>query len=357
MNYNARKIASILLGLTSAVGTVACAVLVAKETPKALDKINELKNEKNTKKIEYIKPILKYYWPAIVVGFGSIASSTISNIISIKTEASLIATTTMLSQGIKKYRNKVEEYFGIDTRKFLDSEIEKDNFKKKENVALEDDLYWEEHLGFFRCKPVNLMAALSDLNQRLHTPDPDPNGTFYFTTLSILMEDAQATVIDKNKLKISEHIGWTTDYLCDEYSLKNMWVHPEYTHVINEKTGEYLFTKISFFEDPIYLEDSEISRNNYKSRECYKHNENTLFIRNYPSDNLIEDCNSRIDDIQESFICQKEDCEKKDDDRLRFNPTKPRFITIIDINQLDDKNAPKLEDIPKEDISNENISK
>lgn len=373
MNYKARQITSVLLGLTSAAGTVVTAILVATETPKALKKIEELKSKKDVKKIDYIKALLPVYWPALSVCVGTVASTTISNIISMKTEASLVATSTLVSQGWRKYKGKVQDIFGKDASNLVDQEIAKDDYDyskaSKVKVESEECLYWEEHIGFFKCKPLDLMAAITDLNQRLHTPDPSPNGTFYFTTLAILMKDANAYVYDKDKLKACKNIGWTTDYLCEVYDIKCMWVHANYTTVVKKETGEVLFTKINFFEEPIVLQDTEVSRFKYKSREDYKH-EAECDMHDYDAFDTYgheyNDCDlrttrfmaSKMADIQESFINSKIDCDAVDDDGRRFIPSNPNFTESMkyedgqdyknpDDELLHDSNLPDVNDVPE----------
>lgn len=372
MNYKVRRFVSIGLGLFSAAGTIFTAILVAKETPKALEKIKELK-EKNSKKFNYVKGLIPIYWPAIVMCVGTVASTTISNVISYKTEASLLATSAMLSQGLKKYKNKVKDVLGVDIDNLINNEISKDDYKLLNNNDIKKndgtELYWEENLGFFRCKPLDFMAAIADLNQRLHTPDPDPNGTFYFTTLYILMNDAKAKVYNEDYLNGCKNIGWTTDYLCSMYDIKCMWVHANYTKIIDKDTGELLFTKISFFEDPIFLEDNETSRFDYRSRKEYRHEDRIglhdedafeLYLNNYvdPYDENDENVGSRISEIQEEFIQSKIDCNIEDDDGRRFIPSNPDFTKSIkystgedvsnpDSSILFDYNLPDTKDIPK----------
>lgn len=372
MNYKARQVTAILLGITSAVGTVVSCILVAKETPKALEKIKKLKVTGKPTKMDYIKALIPVYWPALAVCAGTVASTTISNVVSMRTEASLIATSTMLNQGWRKYRGKVQDIFGKDASNLIDQEAAKDDYSyskaNKIKVEPEERLYWEEHLGFFKCKPLNFMAAITDLNQRLHTPDPDPNGTFYFTTLEVLMKDARAHVYDKNKLLACKNIGWTTDYLCEVYDMKCMWVHAEYTNVVRKETGEVLFTKIGFFEEPIVLQESEVSRFKYKSREDYAH-EAECDMHDYDAFNMYshgrqdydqddETCGSKITDIQESFINSKIDCDTVDDDGRRFIPSNPSFSACMkyedgkdydnpDNELLYDSHLPDSKDIPE----------
>lgn len=357
MNYRARRAGSIVLGLLSAAGTVITAILVAKETPKALERINKLKQTKEKiKPIEYFKELAPVYWPAGVVCLGTIASTTISQVISMKTEASLIATSTVLSQGWRQYKGKVKEFLGIKNERLISDEISKEEFNKNINtlkLTPGEKLYWEEHIGFFSCEERNLLTALSDLNQRLHTPDPSPDGTFYFTTLYFLLKDAKAKVFDKEKYEACKNIGWTTDYLCEVYELSCMWVHPYYKNAIKKETGEVLFTKLGFWEDPIFLIESETSRERYVSREEYEHNA------------MIDMCDANEDmidydalalsthgyqdikgsSLEKEFINQKQDCDRVNDNGRRFQPSDLKTTTQNSYIE-DDESLPCESDIP-----------
>ena len=352
MNYKARRASSLILGLFSALGTVATAILVAKETPKAMEKIKEIKEKnKDIKKIDYIKALIPIYWPAGLMCLGTMASTTVSQIISVKTEASLIATSTMLSQGWNRYKGKIKDVLGVNGDEFITNCIASNDYEKNQPKPNKTEmLFWEEHLGFFSCKKEDLIGAILDLNQRLHTPDPSPDGTLYWTTLYFLIKDAKATVFDKTKLEASKEIGWTTDYLCEVYELGCMWVHPSYTRVIKKETGEVLFTKITFFEEPIFLEESERSRYHYKSREDYEH-EAECDMHDYDAFNMYSNGYQDEDDplmIQESFINTKPDCDSINDSGRRFIPSN---LTPLNEYLEDDENLPSEKDIPlMEDI-------
>lgn len=354
MNYKARKAGSIVLGLISAFGTIATAILVAKETPKALDKIKELKTKKDVKKIDYIKELIPVYWPSGVICLGTIASTTISHVISLKTEASLIATSTMLSQGWNRYKGKVKDIFGIKADKLITNSVSKDEYKEKiPEIASNDKLYFEEHIGFFSCKEKDLLTALTDLNQRLHTPDPDPEGTFYWTSLYFLLKDAKAKVYDKTKEEAVKAIGWTTDYLCEAYDLQCMWVHPYFSNIVDRETGEVLYTKIDFWEDPIFLAESERSRYHYKSREDYEHEAEidmhdadafALYSYGYQDDIPDEEISGNI--CLKSMLDSKIDCEQVNDDGRRFQPSNMDGVShIVYLDENED--LPRGDSIPK----------
>ena len=96
MNYKRRQALSIGLGISSAIGTVVSMILAIQETPKALAKIKEIKEKDNPKKIDYVKGLFPIYWPSFTVCAATVLSTTMSQLISLKTEASLIATTAMI---------------------------------------------------------------------------------------------------------------------------------------------------------------------------------------------------------------------------------------------------------------------
>ena len=137
--------------------------------------------------------------------------------------------------------------------------------------------------------------------------------------------DAKADVLDKERLKGCKNIGWTTDYLCSEFDIKCMWVHPCYTSIVNRETGEIIYVKISFFEAECDLHDAD-------AFALYSHGFQDT--ENY--DNA-----ARIHAIQESFINSKIDCDMQDDDGRRFIPSNPE--NMMDVDYLDNNEVPPTE--------------
>lgn len=353
MNYKARKALSIISTIFTCAGVVLTGILVAKETPKANDKIKELKDKGVTKKIEYVKALLPIYWPAILTGAGTIASTTISQIISIKTEASLLATSTVLSQGWRKYKGKVKEVFGIEGEKVVGNEVSLADYEKNHPQTPDGKkMYYEDHIGFFSCDERDLLTALSDLNQRLHTPDPSPDGTFYCATLYFLMKDANAVVYDKTKLEACKNIGWTIDYLKEEYDLNCMWVHPQYDKAVNHETGEVLYTRLSFWEEPVTVEDFEISKPHEKTKEDYE-NEAAMDVAEandlYDADAYLlsthgyQDIPAKI--IENELVENKPDCNRVEDNGRRFQPSNLNSTTTIMFIE-EDSTLPGIDQIP-----------
>lgn len=320
MNNAVKKAIPIVLAIAGSVGVVGTSVLVAKETPKANAKLAEIK-EKDKKKrlLQKSKVVIKSYWPAILCGVGTVGSIAASTIISKKTEASLIATAAVLGQGWNKYKWKVKELLGPDVNKKITDALAKDDFKDlKEKEAKEQPkpiekpgtkVYWEEHLGYFECEETKFLAALNDLNQRLHVPDTDVKGTFYWTSLKIFAEDAKANVYEKDRLEGCRNIGWTSDYLLEAYGGQCIWVHPYYTKVYGKDSGKLLYTKVEFWEEPILLAESEMSRLNYKSRADFEHN----------AECDLHDSSSNDEDV----AILKPDCDLENDDLAHLMSSDP----------------------------------
>lgn len=320
MNNNIKKTIPIVLAIIGSVGVVGTSVLVAKETPKANENLAAIdESDKKKKLLKQSKVVAKAYWPAILCGVGTIGSVAASTIISKKTEASLIATATVLGQGWNKYKWKVKELLGPDVNKKITDAISKDDFgdlKKKETNEQPKpaekptkNVYWEEHLGYFECDESKFLSAMNDLNQRLHVPDADDKGTFYWTSLKIFAEDAKANVYEKERLEGCRNIGWTSDYLLEAYGPHCIWVHPYYTKVYGKESKKLLYTKVEFWEEPIMLAESEMSRFNYKSRKDFEHE---------------ADCDLRAASTNdESVVILKPDCDLENDDLSRLIPSDP----------------------------------
>ena len=357
MNYRSRKAASIIFGLLSAAGTVITAILVAKETPKAIKKIDELKQKQTVKKMDYIKALIPIYWPAGLVCLGTITSTTISQVISIKTEASLIAATTIANQGWMQYKGKVKQLLGVNADKAVTNSTSTDEYNRQlPKVESGKQLFWEEHIGFFSCTKDQLLAGLNDLNQRLHTPDPSPDGTCYYTSLYFLIKDSHACVYNKDIIEGLKEYGWTTDYMYEVWTLSCMWVHPCFTKVVKKETGEVLYTKLSFWEEPITLIDSERSRYHYESREDFKHDAENDINESEMNSMYDEDAYQlsthgyQDDDMDEALQIEKElvynkpDCHPQIDNGRRFMPTDQNAeIEYIE----EDPTLPSEKDIPK----------
>lgn len=252
MNIRFRQVAPVILSIIGAAGVVLTSVLTAKETPKAAKKLEEVKKNPECKKIDVLKTVVPCYIPAIVSGTITIASIVSSTIISKKTEASLTATCMMLDQGWRKYKGQVKKVIGEKAHlDILDAQAKEDYVAQEvDKVEVPDDreLYWEEHVGYFLAKPIDLAFAYGDLNQRLQVEDY-VGKTWFFAMLYNLLIDANAELLNKDIKPEELNIGWSADYLIEAYEY--VWIHMSLVESEEEYNGRKV-TKVIFFEDPIF---------------------------------------------------------------------------------------------------------
>jgi hypothetical protein len=317
MDQRIQRVLPIVLSLISSIGTVGTAYCAVKD----YKKYDALKKDQHSGKYpfgspEYKKELLKTevkcFIPTILVATGTIASTITGTIIGKKTEASLTATAVMLQQGWNKYKDKAKQVFGDKANTVINSAVGDSEYKANEaqltkaKESSEEKLYWEEHLGFFTCNPVDLVAGVSDTCQRFHAPDADVLGTYYWATLYTLAMDANANVLDKNRLEACKHIGWTADYLSEVLGISGVWIHPTYTRVIDKETGEEKYTKLEFHEDTIYvdldlmgeLRDNEVLPTNMTLEHNSEIDEHQHYLDADGDDTIVNnDLNCAIDEL------------------------------------------------------------
>lgn len=211
-----------LINVAACVGTF---IFATKEAPSATEKIKSL--PKDSSKKDKILTYVKSYKKSFIFLTAAIASGVGSRIISSKTEASLIATASMLDASLRKYKAKVKETLGIDADKAIQKAIAKDEFEKLENKSQPRDgevLYHEEHIGYFYAKPEDLYKAYAVMNQ-------DFSGTNWYDTghdftgsrtLKDFLNYANARLLSHNVDASKSNFGWSWAYL--EQFGEGIWV-------------------------------------------------------------------------------------------------------------------------------------
>ena len=106
---------TILTGL-GALGVIGTAVLTAKATPKAIDRIETATFEKgeNLTKTEVIINASPAYIPAAVVGAATIGCIFGANILNKRQQAALSSAYALLDSSFRQYRQKVNDIYGED---------------------------------------------------------------------------------------------------------------------------------------------------------------------------------------------------------------------------------------------------
>lgn len=249
---NSKSVLPIVLSILGIGGVAATAILVAKETPKFNKDIENLKKEEKTKKLDIVKVAVKDYAPALIVGTATIASVASSTILSKKNEISLSSVALLADSGWRKYKDKVKQIFGLDSHKDILEAISLDDANNsKINFNDIENLYWEEHVGFFKANPEKLAYAYSNINRRLHDEEFTLGSYAGVSPMSKFFEDSGAEFISENINLKDIGFGWDIDHLYDMYGY--VWVNLELEEVKDEQNCKY--TKLLFLEDPIFLDE------------------------------------------------------------------------------------------------------
>lgn len=172
-----------ILTCISAVGVVGTAILTAKATPKAAERIELAKKKKGEKltKLETIKAAYKPYIPAALVGVGTIVCIFGTNTLNKRQQASLISVYALLDKSYKQYKNKVIELYGKETHDEIVEAIAVETAKEVgitagclcNNTCLTDEescgdpvLFYEEWSGrYFESTIEQVIAAEYHLNR------------------------------------------------------------------------------------------------------------------------------------------------------------------------------------------------
>lgn len=248
----------ILLSIISSLGVVATGYFAAKETEKRLIKKNENSEKKEETKVEKILCFSKDYWKALVAGGLTIASITASTVLSKRREANLLAVAGTAVAGWQKYENKVRTVIGDVKNREIKTELAREEAEKKHLASVRNKklLWYESHCGHFYAKEVDVINALSLINQKISTGmDGDYTCNGNVATLKDFLKDCDAELVDKNLNDAELDFGWELEYLSE--MIAEYWVRYYITEDDNKGCKV-----INFELDPIY------QPNNYQDFKC-----------------------------------------------------------------------------------------
>lgn len=247
MNIKTQRLLSCGLSLLNVAGVIGTFIFVAKETPQYQQQKGSLPD--NSTKKQKVKTFVKSYKKSLIFAGATIATGIGSRIISAKTEASLIATATMLDTSFRKYKNKVKDILGLEKHKEVVKEVAKEEFGKPEGKAQDGEkLYLEEHIGYFYARPEDVKNAylklLEDLEGNLLTQYNGGYGYNGVFTIGEFLTYCKGRPLSKNLSQERLNFGWSWDYMTDQWNYT--WVH------MQEEPDENGVIFISWFEEPIW---------------------------------------------------------------------------------------------------------
>lgn len=112
-----RRNGSTILTVLGGVGVVTTAIMAAKATPKAINILEQAKEEKGEKltKLETVKAVAPVYIPSVITGAAAIACIFGANVLNKHQQASLASAYALLDTSYKEYKRKLVELYGEET--------------------------------------------------------------------------------------------------------------------------------------------------------------------------------------------------------------------------------------------------
>lgn len=166
-----KRNASTILTCVGGVGVVATAVMAVAATPKAMQLLEQAKEEKGEAltKLEVVKTAGPAYIPAAVTGVTTIACIFGANILNKRQQASLMSAYALLDNSYKDYRAKVVDLYGQEVDNHIKAEIAKDKYDAQPLEPSEDkQLYFDELSNrYFEAAPEHVQRAEYLLNKEV----------------------------------------------------------------------------------------------------------------------------------------------------------------------------------------------
>ena len=176
LRYFINKNSSLILSVCAGVGVITSTVLAVKATPKALELIEEEKEERGLEELS-IKDTIRVTWKEYIPTGISIMS-TLSCIfgsayLNRRMQASLISAYTILNESYNNYIEKTKELYGEDADSKIKQEIVKSDIKEKDIIIL-DNIMDEKRtffdmssMQYFEATLQDVMDAEATLNREL----------------------------------------------------------------------------------------------------------------------------------------------------------------------------------------------
>ena len=198
----------ILTGIGIA-GMITTTVLAVKATPKALELINEKKQEENVdelKAIDVVKATWKCYVPATVTCSLSVACLVGASAVNFRRNAALAAAYRLSETALDEYRRKVIDTIGEKKERSIREEIDKDHLEqnpvsKNEVIVTSkgDTLCYDYQSGrYFYSDIEHIRKVVNTINMRLLREDYIPLNDFY-------------EEIGLEHSKLGNELGWRVD--------------------------------------------------------------------------------------------------------------------------------------------------
>ena len=163
---------STILSIVGGVGAIATSIMAVKATPKALQRLEQAKEEKgedltNLETVQVAGPV---YIPSVLMGAGTLACIFGANMLSKRKQAALMSAYALLDAKYKDYKVKTEELYGKDATHKIKEAVTNDKYEEQE-IDEENDgknLFYDEYSQrFFKASNETVLSAEYVINKTL----------------------------------------------------------------------------------------------------------------------------------------------------------------------------------------------
>ena len=227
-----------ILTCVGGVGVVATAVLAVKATPKALQVIEQAKEEKGEglTKLEIVKTAGPSYIPAIITGAATLTCIFGANVLNKRQQAAVMSAYALLDRSYKEYRNKVGELYGEEVDTHIKQKIAEDNYKEADvSVASDKKLFYDMFSErYFESTKEDVLAAQYEINKKISLWGGASVNDFY-------------ELLDIPTIESGDALGWSSGSLMD--TAWTSWLDFDHTEMTMDDGLEC--TIIQMFVEPM----------------------------------------------------------------------------------------------------------
>lgn len=218
-----KKNSSTILTVLGAAGVVGTAVMAVKATPKAMELIELAEEEKGEEltKWEKVQIAGPTYIPSILLGTVTITSIFGANLLSRRSQASLMSAYALLDHTHKEYKNKVKEMYGINADNDVRMEIAKDHYEEEDEYddRYEDGktLFYDEFSKrYYRVTKETQLRAEYEINKMLSQSGGASLNDYY-------------NLLEIDRRDYGEFMGWSAAQMYEMYW--DEWLYFHHTKV------------------------------------------------------------------------------------------------------------------------------
>lgn len=212
--------AATILTTVGGIGVVATSVLAVRATPKALQLIEESKEEKGGEltKIETALAAAPAYIPSVIVGVSTIACIFGANVLNKRKQAALMSAYALLDSSYKTYKNKVLDLYGEEADNKVTEEIAKDEYEEDTSVEDGKMLFYDTFSNrYFESTIEDVQRAEYQVNRDL--------ALHYEVSLNKFYD-----LLGVPRIEAGDAIGWSVEAGCVWYGYN--WIDFDHKKVV-----------------------------------------------------------------------------------------------------------------------------